>query len=83
MTELNTVWSAVIDDLVGELSTRDLGPLRLTRLRALIEDTALVDAPDAATRDMIEARLQPALTAALHSKLGRAIPIAVRLNTAP
>jgi chromosomal replication initiator protein len=83
MTELNTVWSAVIDDLVGELSTQDLGPLRLTRLRALIEDTALVDAPDAGTRDMIETRLQPALTAALRSKLGRAIPIAVRLSTAP
>lgn len=83
MTELNAVWSAVIDDVAGELPARDLGPLRRSRLTALIEDTALVDVPEAATRDMIEARLKPTLTAALRNKLGRAIPIVVRLNSAP
>ena len=83
MTELDVVWSDVIDDLAGELPARELGQLRLTRLHALIEDTALVDVPDAATRDMIGAQLRPILTAALRRQLGRAIPIAVRLNPAP
>ena len=83
MSELNAVWSAVIDHLAGELSAQDLGPLRRTRLTALVEDTALVDAPDAATRDMIEARLKPTLTATLRHRLGRDIPIVVRLNSAP
>src|SRR6266545_2894529 len=54
--------------------------LRLTRLRAIVEDTALIAVPDAFTRDVIESKLRPAITEVLSRRLGRPIQVAVTVR---
>src|SRR5262245_36672870 len=75
------LWSAATDDLADEIiSAQQRAYLRLTRLRAIVEDTALLSVPDAFTRDVIESRLRPAITDALSRRLGRAIQVAVTVR---
>ncbi|MFI5841038.1 chromosomal replication initiator protein DnaA [Catenuloplanes sp. NPDC051500] len=79
--DLASVWSAATDDLADEIvSAQQRAYLRLTRLRAIVEDTALLSVPDAFTRDVIEARLRPAITDALSRRLGRPIQVAVTVR---
>jgi chromosomal replication initiator protein len=79
--DLATVWLAVTDDIAdGTVSAQQRAYLRLTRLRAIVEDTALVSVPDAFTRDIIESRLRPAITDALSRQLGRPIQVAVTVR---
>src|SRR5207247_3889749 len=54
--------------------------LKLTRLRAIVEDTALISVPDSFTRDVIESRLRPSITDALSRRLGRPIQVAVTVR---
>jgi chromosomal replication initiator protein len=75
--DLAAVWSAATDEIV---SAQHRAYLRLTRLRAIVEDTALVAVPDAFTRDVIETKLRPAITEALSRQLGRAIQVAVTVR---
>ena len=73
-TDLAAVWTATTDELADEIiSAQQRAYLRLTRLRAIVEDTALLSVPDAFTRDVIESRLRPAITEALSRRLGRPI----------
>ena len=73
--DLAAVWAAATDELADEIiSAQQRAYLRLTRLRAIVEDTALLSVPDAFTRDVIESRLRPAITEALTRRLGRADP---------
>ena len=61
--DLAAVWTAATDELADEIvSAQQRAYLRLTRLRAIVEDTALLSVPDAFTRDVIESRLRPAIT---------------------
>ncbi|WP_329105780.1 chromosomal replication initiator protein DnaA [Micromonospora sp. NBC_01699] len=79
--DLAAVWLAATDDLADEIiSAQQRAYLRLTRLRAIVEDTALLSVPDAFTRDVIESRLRPAITDALSRHLGRAIQVAVTVR---
>ncbi|MFI6758217.1 chromosomal replication initiator protein DnaA [Micromonospora sp. NPDC050417] len=79
--DLAAVWMAATDDLADEIiSAQQRAYLRLTRLRAIVEDTALLSVPDAFTRDVIESRLRPAITDALSRHLGRAIQVAVTVR---
>jgi chromosomal replication initiator protein len=79
--DLASVWSAATDDLADEIvSAQQRAYLRLTRLRAIVEDTALLSVPDAFTRDVIESRLRPAITDALSRRLGRPIQVAVTVR---
>jgi chromosomal replication initiator protein len=79
--ELATVWRDATDEIADEIvSAQQRAYLRETRLRAIVEDTALLSVPDAFTRDQIEARLRPAITDALSRRLGRPIQVAVTLN---
>ncbi|GAA5189032.1 chromosomal replication initiator protein DnaA [Rugosimonospora acidiphila] len=71
------MWAAATDEIV---SAQHRAYLRLTRLRAIVEDTALVAVPDAFTRDVIESKLRPAITEALSRRLGRAIQVAVTVR---
>jgi chromosomal replication initiator protein len=79
--DLAAVWVAVTDEIAdGIVSAQQRAYLRLTRLRAIVEDTALVSVPDAFTRDIIESRLRPAITDALSRRLGRSIQVAVTVR---
>ncbi len=75
--DLGAVWAAATDE-IGSAQHRAY--LRLTQLRAIVEDTALVAVPDAFTRDVIESKLRPAITDALSRQLGRAIQVAVTVR---
>ncbi|WP_374251120.1 chromosomal replication initiator protein DnaA [Micromonospora sp. R77] len=77
------MWTATTDELADEIiSAQQRAYLRLTRLRAIVEDTALLSVPDAFTRDVIESRLRPAITEALSRRFGRAIQVAVTVRVA-
>jgi chromosomal replication initiator protein len=79
--DLSGVWTAATDELADEIvSAQQRAYLRLTRLRAIVEDTALLSVPDAFTRDVIESRLRPAITDALSRRMGRAIQVAVTVR---
>jgi chromosomal replication initiator protein len=81
--DLPAVWAAATDDLADEIeSAQQRAYLRLTRLRALVDDTALLSVPDTFTRDVIESRLRPAITDALTRRLGRPIQVAVTVRAA-
>ncbi|MFI6129910.1 chromosomal replication initiator protein DnaA [Micromonospora sp. NPDC051141] len=80
-TDLAAVWAAATEELADEIiSAQQRAYLRLTRLRAIVEDTALLSVPDAFTRDVIESRLRPAITEALSRRLGRPIQVAVTVR---
>src|SRR4051812_4989451 len=75
------VWDAATDELADEIvSAQQRGFLRLTRLRAIVEDTALLSVPDSFTRDVIESKLRPAITDALSRRLGRPVQVAVTVR---
>jgi chromosomal replication initiator protein len=79
--DLAAVWATTTDELADEIvSAQQRAYLRLTRLRAIVDDTALLSVPDAHTRDVIESRLRPAITDALSRRLGRAIQVAVTVR---
>ncbi len=83
MIDLSAVWTAATEEVAeGIASPQQRAHLRLTRLRAIVEDTALVSVPDAYTRDVIESRMRPAITDALSRRLGRAIQVAVTVRPA-
>ncbi|TCB92051.1 chromosomal replication initiator protein DnaA [Micromonospora zingiberis] len=80
-TDLAAVWTATTDELADEIiSAQQRAYLRLTRLRAIVDDTVLLSVPDAFTRDVIESRLRPAITEALTRRLGRPIQVAVTVR---
>ncbi|GIJ27809.1 chromosomal replication initiator protein DnaA [Micromonospora qiuiae] len=80
-TDLAAVWTATTEELADEIiSAQQRAYLRLTRLRAIVEDTVLLSVPDAFTRDVIESRLRPAITEALSRRLGRSIQVAVTVR---
>ena len=69
------------DELADEISSpQQRAYLQLTKLRAIVEDTALLAVPDAFTRDVIESRLRPAITEALSRRLNRPIQVAVTVK---
>ncbi len=76
--DLSATWSAATELLNGEIvSHQKRAYLRLTHLRAIVDDTALLSVPDAYTREVIESQLRPAITEALSRQLGRAVQVAV------
>jgi chromosomal replication initiator protein len=81
MVDLPTIWISATDEVAeGITSAQQRAYLRLTRLFALVEDTALVSVPDAFTRDIIETRMRPAITEALSRRLGRPVQVAVTVR---
>src|SRR3954464_8658655 len=80
-SDLSTVWASATEELADEIaSAQQRAYLRLTRLRAIVEDTALLSVPDTYTRDVIESRLRLAITEALSRRLGRPIQVAVTVR---
>jgi chromosomal replication initiator protein len=79
--DLGMLWQDTLSELSEEIASRQQRAyLRFTRLRAIVEDTALLSVPDAYTRDVIELRLRPAITEALTRRLNRPIQVAVTVR---
>jgi chromosomal replication initiator protein len=79
--DYGAVWSAATDLLNDEIvSSQRRAYLRLTTLRAIVDDTALLAVPDAFTRDFIESQLRTSITEALSRHLGRTMQVAVTVR---
>ncbi len=79
--DLESVWGSAVDSLADSaVSPQHRAFLRLTRPLGLVEDTALLAAPNEFAKDVLETRLRPQLTRALSAALGREIRIAVTVR---
>jgi chromosomal replication initiator protein len=80
-TDLAEVWTRAI----GRFEDTTVRPyqrawLSLTRPVGLVEDTALLAAPNAFAKEWIETRLRPLIVTALSEELGREISVAVTVS---
>ncbi|MGI8648346.1 MAG: chromosomal replication initiator protein DnaA [Acidimicrobiales bacterium] len=79
---LEAVWNAVTDKLVnGALSPQQRAWVRLTKPLALIENTALLAAPNQFAKDAFESRLRPIITEAISAQLGSEVSVAVTVRS--
>ena len=78
--DLAEVWARALDSLGDALPPQQRAFVSLTRPLALIEDTALVAAPNEFTKDVLESKLRPLVVDALSRTLGREIRIAVTVD---
>jgi chromosomal replication initiator protein len=79
--DLNEVWTRAIGGLGDDaLTPQQRAFVSLTRPLALVEDTALVAAPNEFTKDVLETRLRPLVVGALSNALGREIRLAISVD---
>jgi chromosomal replication initiator protein len=79
--DLESLWAHAVDALADSAVTpQHRAWLRLTRPLGLVEDTALVAAPNDFAKDVLETRLRPFIGAALSAQLGREIRVAVTVE---
>ena len=79
--DLAEVWTLALDSLTdGSLTPQQRAFVSLTRPLGLVEDTALIAAPNDFTKDVLETRLRPVVTAALSAQLGRDVRLAVTVD---
>src|ERR671913_531027 len=82
--DLEALWSHAIDGLADSaVSRQQRAWLRTTRPLGLLDDTALLAAPNEFTKDVLETRLRPMITDALSRLLGREIRVAVTVEPPP
>ncbi len=78
---LAMVWSSVLENLDNSsLPPQQRAWLPQTRPLGLIEDTALLAAPNEFAKEILETRLRPAISQALSAELGREIRVAVTVD---
>ncbi|MBI1377935.1 MAG: chromosomal replication initiator protein DnaA [Frankiales bacterium] len=81
--DLTDVWSRALDSLGDTgMTPQQRAFVSLTRPLALIEDTALVAAPNEFTKDVLESKLRPLVVDALSRTVGREVRIAVTVDPA-
>ncbi|MFC6239692.1 chromosomal replication initiator protein DnaA [Longivirga aurantiaca] len=78
--DLAEVWARALESLGDALPPQQRAFVSLTRPLALVEDTALVAAPNEFTKDVLESKLRPLVVDALSRTLGREIRIAVTVD---
>ncbi len=78
--ELDQMWEQVVANLGGELSQQHRAWVNLTRPLGLVEDTALLAAPNDFAKDVLEDRLRPQISQALSAAYGRDIRVAVTVQ---
>jgi len=79
--DFNEVWTRAIGGLGDDaLTPQQRAFVSLTRPLALVEDTALVAAPNEFTKDVLETRLRPLVVNALSNALGREIRLAISVD---
>ena len=80
-TDLTEVWATAVASLAdGSLTPQQRAFVALTRPLGLVEDTALIAAPNEFTKDVLETRLRPMVVEALSATLGREIRLAVTVD---
>lgn len=78
---LERAWEQALGDVADSILTpQQRAFVRLTRPLALVEDTAVVVAPNDFTKDVLETRLRDFICDALSTALGREIRIAVTVD---
>ncbi|MCU1592730.1 MAG: chromosomal replication initiator DnaA, partial [Frankiales bacterium] len=81
--DLDAVWVRVIAGLAeGAMSPQHRAWVNLTRPLGLVEDTALLAAPNDLVKDVLESRLRPVVAGALSAAYGREIRVAVTVQPA-
>jgi chromosomal replication initiator protein len=84
MTDLGAVWVRCLEGLTGDsVPAQHRAFVQLTRPLALVEDTALLAAPNEFAKDVLETRLRALVTDALSRELGREVRIAVTVEPVP
>ncbi len=82
--DLSAVWGQAVAGVAdGTLSGQQRAWLRLTRPLGLVQDTALLAAPNEFTKDLLDSRLRPFLSTALSTAYGREIRVAVTVEHLP
>src|SRR4051794_5289780 len=81
--DLATVWDQIRERLSTSLSPQQNALLNLTRPLGLVEDTAVLAAPNEFTQTVLESRMRIQLAEALSAEFGRAIRVAVQLEDVP
>ncbi|MGY1843370.1 chromosomal replication initiator protein DnaA [Modestobacter sp. SYSU DS0875] len=81
--DLATVWDQIRERLSSSLSPQQKAMLELTRPLGLVEDTAVLAAPNEFTQTVLESRMRMQLAEALSAEFGRAIRVAVQLEDMP
>ena len=81
---LDAVWAQAVAGLAdGALSPQHRAWVALTRPLGLVEDTALLAAPNEFAKDVLDSRLRPVIAAALSAAYGRDIRVAVTVQPPP
>ena len=76
--DLAAVWARSLDALSdGVLNAQNRAWISQTRPLGLVEDTALLAAPNEFTKELLETRFRPMIASALSAELGREIRVAV------
>ncbi|MCU1605515.1 MAG: Chromosomal replication initiator protein DnaA, partial [Modestobacter sp.] len=81
--DLATVWDQIRERLAASLSPQQNAMLNLTRPLGLVEDTAVLAAPNEFTQTVLESRMRLVLAEALSQQFGREIRVAVQLEDSP
>jgi chromosomal replication initiator protein len=81
--DLEAIWAATTEGL-GEdaLSPQQRAWMRLTRPLAIVEDTAVLAAPNQFAKEAFDSRLRPVITRALSERIGRPVTVAVTVRPA-
>ncbi|MGI8683409.1 MAG: chromosomal replication initiator protein DnaA [Mycobacteriales bacterium] len=74
---LAAVWSAALAGLADELPPQHRAWIELTRPLALVDDTALLAAPNEFAKDILDSRLRPRILSALAKELGYDVRVTV------
>jgi chromosomal replication initiator protein len=81
---LEDVWHRAVAGLTdGAVSPQHRAWLGLTRPLGLVEDTALLAAPNEFAKDVLDSRLRPVIASALSAAYGRDISVAVTVQPPP
>jgi chromosomal replication initiator protein len=81
--DLADVWARSLDDLAGlQIEPHQRAWLQLTRPLGLVENTALIAAPNEFVKEQLETRLRALITNALSRELARSIQLAVTVDPA-
>jgi chromosomal replication initiator protein len=79
--DLTAVWNRSLETLTdGVLSPQNRAWIALTRPLGLVEDTALLAAPNEFTKDLLDTRYRSLIAEALSHELGRDIRVAVTVQ---